>query len=124
MGNFIKLGGQTYLVAMVELDVRTLVFHDRWVASVQMVLLERRGHATKCLKVLWMQTAEFLRHRKHVHKRRLAALHGLVEAQRVEKLEPWRRFVVREIQVVLQVVGRVRNIHLRHTQSTAHPHIY
>lgn len=59
-----------------------------------------------------MQSAELLRDREHVHESRLAALHSLIEAQCVQKLETRGRLVVREVQVVLQVVRRVRNVDL------------
>lgn len=79
-----------YLLAVVELDVRALVLHDCRVAAVQVVLLESRRYAAESLKVLRVQSAELLRDREDVHEGRLAALHGLVEAQRVQKLEAWR----------------------------------
>jgi hypothetical protein len=97
---------------MIQLNVRALVLHNGWVGAVQMMLLERRWHAAERLEVLRMQEAELLGDCKHVHKSGFTALHRFVKLQCVQKLKPRRRLVVREVQVVFQVVVRVRDIDL------------
>jgi len=107
------LSPKTHLVAMVQLDVRALVLHDGGVTALQVVLLERRWHTKERRKVRRVQPAELLGHRKRVDESRLAALDRLIEAQRVQELEPRGRLVVRQVQVVLEMYGRVRNVHLQ-----------
>lgn len=86
----LELKSVTYFLAVVQLDVRTLVFHDRRVRSAQMLLLERGGHTAKGLEVVRMQTTELLSDCKGVDKRGLATAHSLIEAKRMQELDARR----------------------------------